>query len=153
MCEECSKLGGLLTFCEANVTGNSNVSFTYDTLNSVLFKIIVKDHNSQTQQCFYSVLLTFYNIMEEIKSRLRLGNACYHSVQNLLSSRLLSKNLKIKIYRTIILPVLLCECETRSLTMREERKLRVFENMVLRRIFGPRRDEVTGNGGDCITRS
>jgi len=66
---------------------------------------------------------------------------------------LLSKNLKIKIYRTIILPVVLYGCETWSLTLREERKLRVFENMVLRRIFGPRRDEVTGNGGDCITRS
>jgi len=51
------------------------------------------------------------------------------------------KNLKIKIYRTIILPVLLYGCETWSLTLREERKLRVFENMVLRRIFGPRRDE------------
>ena len=58
---------------------------------------------------------------------------CCHLVQNLLSSRLLSKNLKIKIYRTIIL-----------LTLREERKLKVFENMVLRRIFGPRKDEVTG---------
>ena len=65
-------------------------------------------------------------------------------MQNLLSSRLLSKNLKIKIYRTVILPVVLYECETWSLTLREERKLRVFENMVLRRIFGPRRDEVTG---------
>ena len=63
-------------------------------------------------------------------------------MQNLLSSRLLSKNLKIKIYRTIILPVVWCE--TWSLTLREERKLRVFENIVLRRIFGPRRDEVTG---------
>ena len=82
--------------------------------------------------------------MEEIKSRLKLGNACYHSVQNLLSSRLLSKNLKIKIYRTRILPGVLYGCETWSLTLREERKLRVFENMVLRRIFGPRRDEVTG---------
>jgi len=65
-------------------------------------------------------------------------------VQNLFSSRLLSKNLKIKIYRTIILPVVLYGCETWSLTRWEERKLRVFENMVLRRIFGPRRDEVTG---------
>ena len=65
-------------------------------------------------------------------------------MQNLLSSRLLSKNLKIKIYRTIILPVVLYGCETWSLTLREERKLRVFKNMVLRRIFGPRRDEVTG---------
>ena len=72
--------------------------------------------------------------------------ACYiyHSVQNLLSSRLLSKDLKIKIYRTIILPVVLYGCETWSLTLREERKLRVSENMFLRRIFGPRRDEVTG---------
>ena len=84
------------------------------------------------------------SIAEEIKGRLRSGNAFYHSVQNLLSSRLLSKNLKIKIYRTIILPVVLYGCVTWSLTFREERKLRMFENMVLRRIFGPRRDEVTG---------
>jgi hypothetical protein len=61
-----------------------------------------------------------------------------------LSSRLLSKNLKIKIYRTIILPVVLYGCETWSLTLREERRLRVFENRVLRRVFGPRRDEMTG---------
>jgi hypothetical protein len=60
---------------------------------------------------------------------------------------LLSKNLKIKIYRTKILPVVLYGRETWSLTLREERKLRVFENMVLRRIFGPRRDEVTGYWG------
>jgi len=65
-------------------------------------------------------------------------------VQNLLSSRLLSKNLKIKIHRTTILPVVLYGYETWSLTLREERKLRVFKNMVLRRIFGPRKDEVTG---------
>ena len=65
-------------------------------------------------------------------------------MKNFLSSRLLSKNLKIKIYRTIILPVVLYGCETWSLTLREERKLRVVENMVLRRIFGPRKDEVTG---------
>jgi len=84
------------------------------------------------------------SVAEEFKSRLRTGNACYHSVQNLLSSRLLSKNLKIKIYRTIILAVFLYGCETWSLKLREERKLRMFENMVLRRIFGPRRDEVMG---------
>ena len=65
-------------------------------------------------------------------------------MQNILSSRLLSKNLKIKIYKTIILPVVLYGCETWLLSLREERKLRVIENMVLRRIFGPRRDEVTG---------
>ena len=82
------------------------------------------------------------SIPVEIKSRLRSGNACYHSVQNLLSSTLLSKNFKIKIYRTIIFPVVLYGCETWSLTLREERKRRVFENVVLRRIFGLRRDEV-----------
>ena len=65
-------------------------------------------------------------------------------MQNPLASRFLTKNLKIKIYRTIILPVVLYGCETWSLTLREERKLRVFENMVLRRIFGLRRNEVTG---------
>ena len=84
------------------------------------------------------------SIQEELKSRLKLGNACYYSVQNLLSSGLLSKNLKIKVYRTIILPVVLYGCENWSLTLREERRLRVFENRVLRRVFGPKRDEVTG---------
>ena len=84
------------------------------------------------------------SIQKEIKSRLKLGNAGYHSVQNLLSSILLSKNLKIKIYRTIILPVVLYGYETLSLTLREEHSLRVFLNRVLRRIFGPNRNEVTG---------
>ena len=83
------------------------------------------------------------SIQKEIKSKLKLGNACYHSVQNLLHSSLLSKNLKIKIHRTIILPVVFKGCETWSLTLRKEHRLRVFENRVLRRIFGPKRDEVT----------
>jgi hypothetical protein len=69
---------------------------------------------------------------------------CYHAVQNLLSSRLLSRNVKIKIYKTIILPAVLYGCETWSLTLREEHRLRVFENRVLRRIFGPKRHEVAG---------
>ena len=60
------------------------------------------------------------------------------------SSRLLSKDFKIKIYRTIILPVVFYGCETWSLTLREERRLRVFENRVLWKVFGPKRDEVTG---------
>ena len=88
-----------------------------------------------------NVLLVFSTVC---KSRLKLGNACYHSVQKLLSSSLLSKNLKIKIYRTIILPVVLYGCKTWSLTLREEHRLRVFENRVLRGIFGPKRDRVTG---------
>jgi hypothetical protein len=74
-------------------------------------------------------------IREEIKSKLNFGNACYHSVRNLLFSRLLSKNLKIRICKGIILPVLLNGCETWSLTLREEHRLRVFENRVLRKIF------------------
>ena len=72
------------------------------------------------------------------------SNRSSHLVQNLLSSRLLSKNLKIKIYRTIILPMVLYGCETWSLTLREERRLMVFENRVLRKVYGPKRDEVTG---------
>jgi hypothetical protein len=68
-------------------------------------------------------------------------------------SRLLSKNLKIRIYKTIILPVVLYWCETLSLTLREEHRLRVFENRVPRRIFGPKRDEVTGEKENCIMRS
>jgi hypothetical protein len=70
--------------------------------------------------------------------------ACYHSVQSLLSSHLLSRYLKVKIYKTIILPVVSYGCETWSLTLREEHRLRVFESRVLRGIFGPKRDEVTG---------
>jgi len=65
-------------------------------------------------------------------------------MQNPLSSSLLSKNLNIKLYRTIILPVVLYGCETWSLTIREERKLRVFKNRLLMRIFGPKKDELIG---------
>ena len=93
---------------------------------------------------YLRITLTNQNsLQEEIKSRLKSENACNHSVQNPLSSSLLSKNLKFKIYRNIILPGVLYGCETWSLTMREERRLRVFGNRVLRRIFGPNRDEVT----------
>ena len=94
---------------------------------------------------YLGTTLTSQNsIQEEAKSRLKLGSACYHSVQNRLSSHLPSKNLKIKIYRTVILPVVLYGCETWYLTLRDEHSLRVFENRVLRGIFGPRSDGVTG---------
>jgi hypothetical protein len=89
--------------------------------------------------------LTDQNCMhEEINSRLNSGNACYHSVHSLLSSRLLSRNLKVKIYKTIILPTVLYGCETWSLTKRKEHILWVFENTGLRRTVGPKRDEITG---------
>ncbi|KAJ4446718.1 hypothetical protein ANN_13415 [Periplaneta americana] len=81
---------------------------------------------------------------EEIKRRINMGNACYYSVEKLLSSSLLSKNLKVRIYKTVILPVVLYGCETWTLTLREEHRLKVFENKVLRKIFGAKRDEATG---------
>ena len=76
------------------------------------------------------------SIQEEIKSRLKSGNACYYSVQNILSSSLLSKNLKIKIYRTIILPVVMYGCGTWSPKLMEESKLRLFRKRVQRGICG-----------------
>jgi hypothetical protein len=79
----------------------------------------------------------------EINSRLNSGKACYHSV-SLLSSRLMSRFLKIKIQKIVILPVVLYGCETWYLTLREEHRHRVFESRVLRRIFGPKREEETG---------
>jgi hypothetical protein len=85
-------------------------------------------------------------IQKEIKRRLNSSNACYHSVQNLLASRLLSINVKVRIYRAIILLVILNGHETWSLTLREEHELWVLENRIRRRIFGPKRDSVMGDG-------
>ena len=93
-----------------------------------------------------TTLINKNSTQDEIKSRLKSGNAYYNSVQNLLSSNLLYKNLKIKMLRTISLAVVLYGCETWPLTLREKRRLRVFGNWVLRGIFGPKRDEVTGDG-------
>jgi hypothetical protein len=108
-------------------------------------KLDYKSFERVEQFNYLGTTLTNRNsIQEDIKSRLNSENACYHSVQDLLSSRLLSKNTKIKIYRTIMLPVVLYGCETWSITLREKNRLRVFENRVLRGIFGPKRDEVTG---------
>jgi hypothetical protein len=94
---------------------------------------------------YLGTTVTYQNlIQEEITRRLNSGNARYRSVQDLLSSRLLSKNVKIRMYKTVILPAVLCGSETLSLILREEHRLRVFENRVLRRIFGPKGAEVTG---------
>jgi len=83
-------------------------------------------------------------IHKEIKNKLHSGNACYHSLKSTLSYTLLSKSTKIKIFKTIILPVILYVYETWSLTVREEHRLRVFKNRVLWKIFGPKREEVAG---------
>jgi len=111
--------------------------------------VSIKTGNSSFERAehfkYFGTTLTNQNsIQEEVKSRLNSGNACYHSVQNLLSSSFPSQNINITIYRTIILPVDLYGCETWSLTLRDERRLKVFENRMLRRILGPRRNEVTG---------
>jgi len=104
-----------------------------------------RSHNIETDNCSFErveefkylwTTLTNQNfVQEEIKSRSKSGSTWYHSMQNLFSFSLLSKNIKIKIYRTIILPVVLRGCETWSLTLREKCRLRVFENRVLRRIL------------------
>jgi hypothetical protein len=108
-------------------------------------KIANRSFGNVSQFKYLAVTVINQNLMQEkIKKRLNSGNACYHSVQNLLSYHLLSKHLKIRKYRTIIFPVVLYGCETWSLTLREELRLKVFENRVLRRIFGPKGDEATG---------
>ena len=91
---------------------------------------------------FITVLTNQNRIQEEIKSMLKSGNFSCHLMQNLLPSCLLSKNIRLR-YTELILPVVLYRCETWSLTLQEEWRLRVFENRVPRRIFGLRRDEVT----------
>ena len=107
----------------------------YITVDSNSYEIV------KTFKYLGSLLKNLNSIQDEIKCRLKARNSCYYSVQTLLSSRLLTKNLKIKICKTIILPVVLYGCETWSLTLREESRLRVFENMILRRIFEPKNGE------------
>jgi hypothetical protein len=83
--------------------------------------------------------------MKELRVGLSWGMLAIIRCRIFLSSRLLSANVKIKVYRTIILPDVLYGCETSSLNLREEYRLRVFENSVLRKRFRPRREEVTGD--------
>jgi hypothetical protein len=110
-----------------NVAQNQNIKIANRSFENVLqFKYL---RTTETNQNL---------IREEIKRILNSCIACYYSVQTLLSSCLLSKNIDFRICKTIILPVVLYGCETWSLTLREEHILKVFENRVLGRIFGPR---------------
>ncbi|KAJ4430952.1 hypothetical protein ANN_19545 [Periplaneta americana] len=93
------------------------------------------------------------DMREEIKHRINMGNACYYSVEELSSSSLLSKNLKVRIYKTVILQVALYGCETWTVTSREKQRLRVFDNKVLRKIFGLRRMKLQENGESYTTQN
>ena len=93
------------------------------------------------QFIYLRIIITNQNsTQEEIKCRLKSRNSCYISMQILLSLTLLSKNIKIMIYRKIVLPPVLYRCKTCSFTLREERRLKAFENRILKRIFGPKSD-------------
>jgi hypothetical protein len=99
----------MLLSCHQNVGQNRDI------------KIANRSFGNVSRFKYLGTSVTNQNLIQgEIKRRFNSTNACYHSVQNLLSSRLLSKNLKIRIYKTIVLPVVLYGCETWSLTLREE---------------------------------
>jgi len=138
---------------EVNVDKTMHMLISRDQNAARSHNIKIEDNSFERveQVKYIGTTLTDQNsIQGEIKSRLKSGDASYHSVQNLLPSSLLSRNSKIKIYGNIILHVVLYGCETWSLILREERRLRMFENRVLRREFWPKRDEVTGDGKNYI---
>jgi len=103
--------------------GDKSIRISYEVIEKInKFKYLGTYVTSKTE------------VTEKLKSRLVSGNACFYSVQKLLTSRLISRKLKLKIYRTVILPELLYGCESWSTTLADEHKLHVFENKVLRKI-------------------
>jgi len=106
--------------------------------NTIIRDVIIEKVNKFKHLGAY--ITSKNGVTEEIKIRLVSGNACFYS----LPSQLISRKLKLKIYRTVILPVILYGCESWSRTLSDEHKLRVFENKVLRKIYGPKRGATTG---------
>ena len=132
---------------EVNADNTKHMVMSQDLNAGQSHSMKIDNHGFERVEEFKYLGTTLTNkisIQEEIKSRLKSENACYYSVQNFWSSSLLSKNLKTKIHRTLILLVVLYGCETWLLTLREEHWLRVFKIRALKKIFGPKRDEVTG---------
>jgi hypothetical protein len=146
-----------LTYCKGNTESlvvASKENGPEINVDTTKYKVICRDqntgrvysmkfHNSSFERGkelkYFGATLTNQNYFEEeIRSRLKSGSACHNSVQNFMSPSFLSKNTKIKMYRTIILPVVLYGCETWSLTLRGEFRLSVFGNRVLREYLGLR---------------
>ena len=122
----------IITSRQGNVVQNQNI-----VIENLSFEKVEKFK-------YLGVTVTNTNdIYEEIKRRINMENACYYSLEKIFSFHLLSKKLKVNTYKTIILPVIQYGCETWSLTLREENRSKVFENKVLRKIFGAKRDEIT----------
>jgi hypothetical protein len=102
-------------------------------------KIANRSFENVSKFKYFGTTATNKNLIHvEIKSRLNSDNICYHSVHKLLSSRLLSINVNVNMYKTIILPLVLYGCETLSVTLMEAHGLTILENRVLRRIFRPK---------------
>ena len=89
---------------------------------------------------YLGVTVTNTNKIHKIKLRINMGNVYHYSLEKILSSRLLSKKLKVNTYKIIILLVVLYGCETWSLVLREEHRIKVFKNEVIRKIFGTKKD-------------
>jgi hypothetical protein len=129
------KLIGIQVNCHAFRTTTIGDFIFLPFLNEASVVPPKRSFENVSQFIYFETTVTNQNfIQEEIKRRLNSGNACHRSVQNLLSSHLLSKNLKIRIYKTIILSVVLYGRETWYQTLREEHRLRVFENWRMEKI-------------------
>jgi hypothetical protein len=103
--------------------------------NDYNFKIANRSSEDGTEFKYLGTIVTNKNLIrEEIKRRLNSGNACYHSVQSPLSFRLLPRDVKVRVHVTIILHVVLYGCRTWSMTLREQHRLKLSENRVLRGI-------------------